>query len=337
MTEEENKQIILSIIQEALTQGVRKSKICEVIGIPMRTVLRWEKSTLDKRQARVFIPKNKLTEEERKKVIQICCEKRFVDKTPKEIVPILAQEGNYVASDRTFYRILRKEKMLNHRENSRPRTVRHKVKELKAVDINQVWSWDITYLKTRVKGMFFYLYMFMDVWSRKIVAWDIFEEQSGENAREMLLCMQNTIQFKNIYLHSDNGSPMKSASFLSALHWLGVVPSFSRPACSNDNAYSESLFKTVKYKTNYPGAFENLNHAKEWVKEFVKWYNTEHHHSGINYVTPEERHSGQDKKILERRKQTYEEAKKRNPERWAKNKVRNWDWIEEQVLNREAI
>lgn len=335
MTSEDNKRIILSITQEAVAQGARKSKICELMGVPMRTVLRWEDSTFDKRKVRLFCPINKLTPEERQSVVDICCEKRFVDKTPKEIVPILAQEGKYVASDTTFYRILREEKMLNHRENSRPRTKVCKVKELKAIGINQVWSWDITYLKTEVKGIFFYLYIFMDIWSRKIVAWDVFEEQTGEYAREMLTRMQGTIRLQNIYLHSDNGSPMKSGTFLATLQWLGIIPSFSRPSCSNDNAYSESLFKTVKYKTSYPKSFQNITHAKEWVKQFVDWYNTEHHHSGINYVTPDERHTGQDKRILEMRKQTFEEAKNRNPERWSKSKIRNWEWVEEQVLNKE--
>lgn len=336
MTKQEDKELILAVIENAVKAGARKTKVCEALDIKVRTVQRWEKCVFDKRVLNNKSPKNKLSEEERQKVIDICSEDRFVDKSPKEIVPILAEEGTYVASESTLYRILREERMLNHREESSVPRKRHKVKELKATSPDQVWSWDITYLKTNVKGLFYYLYVFMDIWSRKIVAFDVFKEQTSLNARKTLMSVNDKSILKNLKLHSDNGSPMKGATFLATLHWLGITPSFSRPSVSNDNAYSESLFKTMKYDVSFPKSFESTEQAKAWVSDFVNWYNNEHRHSGIKYVTPEQRHSGEDKKILEIRKQTYENAKKRNPERWVQNKIRDWSWEKVQVLNPES-
>lgn len=336
MTSLNDKNIILSIIKEAVSKGSRKSKICELVNIPIRTVQRWEISTNDNRQYRNYIPKNKLSPLERQRVIDICCSKRFVDKSPKEIVPILAEEGIYIASEATIYRILREERMMSYRENTKFPTKRYKPKELKATGTNQVWSWDITYLRTKIKGLFYYLYLFMDVWSRKIVAWDIFEEQSSENAKDIITKIDSNIDLRGIYLHSDNGSPMKGATFLSTLQWLGIIPSFSRPSCSNDNPFSESLFKTLKYKINYPKTFNNIDEVKKWMERFVNWYNNEHRHSGIQYVTPNQRHTGLDKSILEKRKLTYKKAMDKNPERWSKKITRKWNWESIEILNPET-
>lgn len=335
MTLAEDKQLILSLIENAVSDRARKTKVCEMLGVPMRTTQRWEKSVEDKRKYRLFEPKNKLTKKEQEDVINVCCEERFVDKSPNEIVPILAEEGIYIASSSTMYRLLKAEKMINHREDTQSKKKNNKVEELVATGPNQVWSWDITYLRTCIKGVFFYLYLFLDVWSRKIVLWDIFEEQTSENARDLMtrLNLSGKSDLKDIHLHSDNGSPMKGATFLATLQWLGIIPSFSRPSCSNDNPYSESLFKTIKYKINFPKSFESIEDAKNWFTGFVEWYNNEHRHSGINYVTPNQRHTGEDVNILEIRKQTYELAKKRNPARWIQNKIRNWDWKEVEVLN----
>lgn len=335
MSAVEDKEFILAVIHNAVREGARKTRVCNALDIGIRTVQRWEKCMLDKRILNQVCPKNKLSKEERQRVVDLCCAPRFVDLSPKQIVPILAEQGIYVASESTVYRILKRREMMHHREETRIPRKGHKVKELKATGANQVWSWDITYLKTTVKGVFFYLYVFMDIWSRKIVAFDVFEEQTSHNARQTLMGIEDKSALKNINLHSDNGSPMKGAAFLSTLSWLGITPSFSRPRCSNDNAFSESLFKTIKYDVGYPKHFDSVKEAKSWFQNFVRWYNTEHRHSGIKYVTPEQRHSGEDKKILAKRKQTYENAKKRNPQRWVQNKIRDWSWVEEQVLNPE--
>ena len=274
-----------------------------------------------------------MLDSERAEIIDICCEKRFVDLSPHEIVPILAEEGRYIASESTFYRVLRQEKMVMHRKSSKEPHPRGKAQPLEATGPNQVWSWDITYLKTEIKGMFYFLYLFMDIWSRKIVVWDIFEEQTSDKAKIVINSCKEKDNLKGVWLHSDNGSPMKGATFLGTLHKLGITPSFSRPSVSNDNAYSESLFKTIKYDESFPGHFESVIHAKTWVGGFVHWYNTQHRHSGINFVTPEQRHSGQDKQILEKRRQTYEEAKRKNPERFIQNKTRLWVWQKIVELN----
>lgn len=333
MTSGEDKQLILSLVEEGNQKGARKTKICEVLGIPTRTIQRWKKNITDMRPLIPKNPKNKLTSEERNEIIDICCKPKYVDKSPKEIVPILAENGIYIASESTMYRILREEAMLNHRENTKRPQKRHKTEELKATGPNQVWSWDITYIKTAVKGLFFYLYMFMDVWSRKIVAWDMFEEQTSENAKYVIEHVSEDINVKEIHLHSDNGSPMKGATFLATLQGLGIIPSFSRPSVSNDNAYSESLFKTLKYSVKYPGKFETIEEGKEWLKNFVDWYNNEHRHSGIKYVTPNQRHNGEDKEILKQRNETYLKAMKKNPERWIRREMRDWTWKEEVLLN----
>lgn len=329
----EDRKLIVSIIKGAVEAGARKKRACEELGIPIRTIQRWEKIREDRRKNAIHSPKNKLTQEEVDKIIYTVSLERFRDKSPKEIVPVLAEEGIYIASESSMYRILREKRMVLHRENTREPKKRHKPKELLATGPNQVWSWDITYIKTAVKGLFYYLYLFMDIWDRKIVCWDIFEEQTSENARSTILKVSDEVNLKEIALHSDNGSPMKGATFLATLSWLGVVPSFSRPACSNDNPYSESLFKTIKYRTSFPKAFKSTVEAKKWMESFVCWYNNEHRHSGINYVTPNQRHNGLDKKILKTRTETYRTAMLKNPARWIKGKCRNWSYENDAVLN----
>jgi putative transposase len=267
-------------------------------------------------------------------VIDYATSKEFMDKTPWEIVPSLADKGIYVASEATFYRILREEKMLAHRGKSAPRTNTPPA-PLVATKPNQVWSWDITYLKSSVKGKFYFLYMMMDIYSRKITGWEIHEYESMEHAAELIResCFRELITADQLTLHSDNGGPMKGATMLATLHKLGVTASFSRPRVSDDNAYSEALFKTLKYCPSYPSnPFQSTDEAKVWVKEFVHWYNCIHLHSGIKFVTPNDRHNGKDKQILEARKLVYAKAKKKQPNRWSKD-IRNWDMINEVELN----
>lgn len=200
---------------------------------------------------------------------------------------------------------------------------------------NEVYSWDITYLTSAVKGYFYYLYMVMDIFSRKIVGWQVYDNQSSALAADLMtdICRRENIQPSQVTLHSDNGGPMKGATLLATLQTLGVTPSFSRPSVSNDNPYSESLFKTMKYT---PGAFndrfEGLQEARQWVEQFVNWYNNEHCHSGIQYVTPNERHALKDAEILAKRTLVYQQAKEKNPSRWS-GEVRNWKRVEKLELN----
>ena len=324
MNSKENRDQYVIDIMFAVSQGARLGKACDILNISIRTLQRWTKG--DNIDKRTTAPKNspkKLTVEEKKEILNQCNSKEFCDMTPNQIVPILAERGIYIACESSFYKALKENQMLNHRENSKPKT-KKLPDELVANGPNQVLSWDITYLKTSIKGRFFYLYLFLDIWSRQIVGWEINESENGEIASKVInrICKENNVN--SIKLHSDNGSPMKCANMLSTMQNLGVIPSYSRPSVSNDNPYSESLFKTLKYRPSYPSVFNEIDDANKWVSSFVAWYNTKHHHSGIKFVTPEQRHRGDDIKILERRKKTYQEAKKRNPLRWAGN-VRNWE------------
>lgn len=286
------------------------------------------------RRGPVTTPANKLTDGERQRILDIVNSPEFRDKSPAQIVPLLADKRDYVASESSFYRVLKAAGLSAHRGRSKPPT-RKKPKELVATGPNQVYSWDITYLKSAVAGMFFYLYFFMDVYSRKIVGYAVHDEQSSEFASDLIndICATERINRDQLSLHSDNGSPMKGATMLATLQRLGVMPSFSRPSVSNDNPYSEALFKTAKYCPQYPTKpFESKQEALAWVSDFVQWYNEEHLHSGIRFVTPASRHRGEDVEILANRHRVYEDAKRRRPERWS-GSTRNWNHIGEVLLN----
>ncbi len=306
-----------------------------VLDIHHRTYHRWlGNSEGDQRSGPITEPANKLSPEERCEVIEASICKEYRDLPPSKMVPALADSGTYIASESSFYRILKEEKMLEHRGRAKPR-VHSKPEPLTATGPNQVWTWDITYLMTLVKGMFFYGYVFVDLFSRKIVAAEVYEVESSEYASTMIrkACLKEGIRKNELRTHSDRGAPMKGATFLATLQRLGIMPSFSRPRVSDDNAYSEALFRTLKYCPQYPSKpFETLEKAREWMQEFVRWYNNDHLHSGIKFVAPADRHSGKDTAILEHRTLVYEEAKRKHPNRWTGN-TRNWEPITEVYLN----
>ena len=290
----------------------------------------------DKRTVRKAAPHNKLCEGEKEKILEVVNQPEYRDLSPNQIVPLLADKGKYLASESTIYRILRKEKQMKHRLKSKPAGF-YKPKALKATGPNQIYSWDITYLMSSIKGKFYYLYLILDIYSRKIVGWQVYDRESAELASDVLeaACLDEKIDKGQIYLHSDNGGPMKGATMLATLQKLGIIPSFSRPSVSNDNPYSEALFRTLKYRPAYPEKiFSSLEGARNWVHAFVSWYNTEHLHSGIKFVSPEKRHQGLDEEILNSRDRVYKEARVKNPNRWSR-KTRNWDKIKEVQLNPE--
>jgi putative transposase len=283
----------------------------------------------DQRPMRLQAPKNKLSESEREAVLAVANSAEFGHLAPSQIVPRLADRGQFIASESTFTRVLKAQGQLKHRGRARPAQARHKPRALSATAPEQLFSWDITYLPTRILGAYFYLYLFIDIFSRKIVGWQVYEAESSELAAQVMrdICQRLNIAPYQVVLHSDNGGPMKGATMLATLQTLGVMPSFSRPSVSNDNPYSESLFKTMKYRPEYPEqAFESLLAARQWVGQFVQWYNDEHRHSAIRYVTPGQRHTGLDTALLSQRKRVYEAAKARRPERWS-GATRNWQPI----------
>lgn len=317
--------------------GARSGRACAELGIAVRTYERWSAAPAleDKRRGPHTEPANKLSDSERKQMIEVATSKEYCDLSPAKIVPSLADKGIYIASESSFYRVLKANKLDAHRSTSKP--PRHsQPKALVATGPNQVWSWDITYLKSLVSGLFFYLYLVEDVFSRAIIAAEVHECESSEIASRMIerACLSQGIQREQLALHSDNGGPMKGATMLATLQRLGVVPSFSRPSVSNDNPFSESLFRTLKYVPSYPQKpFESIQDAQAWVDKFVHWYNYEHLHSAIRFVTPMQRHTGEDVTILKKRKRIYEAARRRNPNRWSRH-TRNWNKNEVTILGR---
>jgi len=337
MISEDNRQMAVTLIDEAVVAGARCFKACRVLQISVHTLKRWKKlgGLQDGRKFPSFSPSNKLSKIDVNQVLNICNSEKYASLPPSQIVPILADEGIYIASESTFYRVLGAADQLKRRGKAKEPKNIVKPKGYKAIKSNQVWSWDITYLASDIKGMFYRLYLILDIYSRKIVGWEVHESESSEHAAALIqrACWAEKVVQKDLVLHADNGSPMKGATMLGMLQNLGVVPSFSRPSVSNDNAYSESLFRTMKYKPNYPSKpFSSLEKARVWVHEFVRWYNTKHRHSMIQFVTPEQRHVDEDISILSKRKKVYEMAKKQHPERWSGN-TRNWSHQAETWLN----
>jgi transposase InsO family protein len=313
----------------AMKQGARQELACNIVGITPRSLQNWRTIGFeDQRQMVKKEPANKLSKQEREQVLAVCNSEEFKDQSPKQIVPTLADKGLYIASESSFYRILRDVGQLEHRgRSSAPGTIA-KPDPYVADGSNQVWSWDITYLASTVTGRFFYLYLFMDLFSRKIVGWEVYENESSELAAKILRKAKLSEALSGpheLVLHSDNGGPMKGATMLATMQKIGVVPSFSRPSVSNDNPFSEALFKTLKYVPIYPGKpFDSVEEARQWVAKFCKWYNNSHRHSGLKFVTPIQRHTGEDVRILEQRELVYAQAKKMHPERWS-GKTRNWN------------
>jgi putative transposase len=323
------------LVEEAVAGGARHSKACEVIGLPARTLQRWVHSPVDGRKGPHRSPANKLTQRERNKVVAVATSPEFRDMSPKQIVPLLADRGTYVASESTFYRVLHDEKLQHRRSRARPPTKRPR--EHVADGPWQVASWDITYLRSHVRGQFFFLYLILDIWSRKILGWDVHELESSELAAALVERVRHSADgsLDGWILHSDNGGPMKGATMLATLQRLGVVPSFSRPRVSDDNPFAESLFRTAKYRPDYPvDGFATLDDARYWVAAFVHWYNHEHQHSGVGFVTPADRHAGVDIEILDERRCVYERARGRHPERWS-GRARAWSRPDTVTLNPE--
>lgn len=330
----EDRAECISLINEAVQSGARKVYACETLDLHIRTIERWESIPDDGRRGPHNPPSNAFTEEERAKILEVANSAEYANLPPCQIVPKLADKGEYVGSESSFYRILKEEKLLAHRSKSNPR-VNKKPEELVASGPNQIWSWDITYLRAAIKGTYYYLYLPMDIFSRMIVHWEIHESENAELASAMIenACLKNKIKSDQVILHSDNGGPMKGATMLATLQRLGVAPSFSRPKVSNDNPFSESLFKTMKYCPGFPErGFASIDEAKDWVKKFVNWYNNLHLHSGINFVTPASKHCGADGEILRKRHLIYQLAKAKNPNRWSKE-TRNWSVVEKVELN----
>lgn len=324
---------ILRLVAEAVRMGAGRGAACGFLGVSLRTLQRWERDEReDGRRTNRLSKQNALSSAERRQAIELACSPAYRELNPHQIVAIHAENGEYICSESTFYRLLRAENLLVHRSRARA-PQRERPDEITASGPNQVWSWDISYLLTLARGSFLYLYLILDIWDRSIVGWSIHTVESGEEAGRLLrrTCAQEQVTPGALVVHQDNGGPMISGEFLGALAQWGR-PSFSRPGVSDDNPFSESLFRTVKYRPGYPQRFESIEEAREWMQAFVQWYNTQHRHSGIGYVTPLQRRNGEDFALLETRRKAYAAARRAHPERWS-GATRQWERPASVTLN----
>jgi transposase InsO family protein len=327
--------MMCGLIDTAVQQGARRAPACQTVGLSVRTLERWRGAhPEDARAGPHHAPANQLSSREYRALLRTLNSADYRNVSPHQIVPQLADRGCYLASESTMYRVLRRERMLAHRGRAAAPVRRVKPVHV-ATGPNQLWSWDITYLPTPVRGVFSYLYLIMDIWSRKIMGAAVYAAQSDRHAAALFrtTCAQHSLHPLGIVLHADNGGPMKGATMQATLERLGVLPSFSRPGVSNDNPYSEALFRTLKYRPGYPSTpFATIAAAGAWVRDFMAWYNGAHRHSAIRFVTPDERHAGRERAILAARHQVYTQARQRHPERWSTT-TRNWTPIATVALN----
>jgi len=340
----EDRQALARDIDVAHTTGARLKPACAIAGIDLRTLQRWQAadglSSGDGRPSAARpMPSHALSEAERAHLLTVANAPRFASVPPARIVPMLADEGIYLASESTFGRVLKAHGQAVHRGRAKaPKAVRPPTTHI-ATEPRQVWCWDMTYLPAQVMGRWFYLYLILDLYSRKIVGWEVHEADHADHAahlvRRTALAEGIAAMGTKPVLHGDNGSTLKATTVLAMLHWLGVKPSYSRPRVSDDNAYAEALFRTAKYRPEFPAqGFANLDQARAWAAGFVHWYNVDHRHSGIRYVSPAQRHAGDDRAILAARHRLYLQARDRNPARWS-GKTRNWTPIGAVALNPE--
>ena len=341
----EQRLIVLRLITDAIASGSRRGSACAVLGLSERSLQRWVAAPVDAapichadaRPLRLQQPANRFSDVERATLLAAANEPQFGALPPSQIVPRLADAGRYLGSESTLYRCLREALQLTHRRPERCAHPRSKPRALSATAPNQLISWDITYLQTLVHGIYLYLYVFMDVFSRKIVAWQVFEHESQTHASAIFhdyVC-RTGIAPGQLTLHSDNGAPMKGATLIATLEQLGVARSLSRPSVSNDNPYSEALFRTLKYRPEHPTKpFRDLAEARAFAEILVHWYNQDHRHSAISFVTPAQRHDGNDQQLLDQRHALYQAARARHPARWSGN-TRNWSRPKRVHLNPE--
>jgi len=243
----EDRASCIELVKQAKTGGAGRAASCEVLDVSLRTLERWEKEPEkgDQRRGPVSGCAHALSEQEKQAIVKVSNGPEYRDLSPWQIVARLADQGVYLGSQSSFYRVLRQTEQLSHRQNSQPR-VHHRPQELTARNPNEVWSWDITYLNSAIRGAYYYLYLVEDIFSRMIVGWTVEEEQSAEQSARLIdrTCQEHGIARGQLTLHADNGTPVKGATLLATLERLGIAPSFSRPRVSDDNPYSESLFKT---------------------------------------------------------------------------------------------
>jgi len=300
---------------EELGKSAGVAKACQVLGVP-RSSLYWARQPKQSPTPRPT-PERALSSQEKAEVHQTLDSERFWDCSPREVYATLLDEGIYLCHWRTMYRILEEHDEVQERRNQ----LRHPAytkPELLATACNQIWSWDITKLKGPFTWIYYYLHVILDIFSRYVVGWMITECESGELAKELIAatCAKEQIDPDQLTLHSDRGSAMQSKSVAQLMVDLGVTKSLSRPYTANDNPYSEAQFKTMKYRPGYPQRFGSLENARAWARDFIHWYNHEHHHTRLGLMTPAMVHHGLADAVCAHRQQVLQAAYEAHPERF---------------------
>ncbi len=323
MNSKEERIEILEFIEAAKELKVSERTTCMFLGITTRTIQNWRRQGLiDRRKGSSRYVEHRLSLEEEQEFYTTANSPRFRDKTAEQIVAILSGEGTYIASVSTLYRILRKRKALQHRQESKEPRKSIPAETYFVTAPNQVYSWDITWLKTDVKGLFKYAYNIIDLYDRSLVGWTVEDKESDIHAHRLFSRIIRDLNVVPEIVHADNGHPMRGATLAAFLDRLMISRSYSRPRCSNDNAFVEAFHKTLKYTVGYPEFFTSLEHARTWYANFIQWYNNEHLHSGLGYVTPQQKRTGEAEAIYAKRNQTIHAAFQKNPLRWRCGKTR---------------
>jgi putative transposase len=302
----------------ALSQDVGKKAACEALAVPRPTFYRHMSPESSQEQKSRPVPVLALTKQERKTVIDILHSERFQDKAPRQVYATLLDEGQYHCSVRTMYRILTDEHGDVKERRRHVKRLSYEKPELLATAPNQVWSWDITKLKGPVKWTYFYLYVILDIFSRYVVGWMVAHREQDALAKRLIeeTCLKQHIQRGQLIIHADRGSSMKSKAVAHLLSDLGITKTHSRPHVSNDNPYSESQFKTLKYCPAFPDRFGSIQDSRSFCQGFFTWYNKEHCHSGIGLMTPQSVHYGLAEGIITARSTVLAEAYEKHPNRF---------------------
>jgi transposase InsO family protein len=303
-------------VTETLAEQIGVSRACDALDVARSTLYRARQPRPEPKLRPT--PSHALTASERAEVREVLNSERFMDSPPRQVYAALLDEGRYLASVSTMYRVLREHGEVRERRAVRQHPT-YTRPELLATAPNQVWSWDITVMRGPVKWAHFALYTVLDIFSRYVVGWMIAETQTSELARQLVdeSARKQGIQPGQLTLHSDNGTPMKGQPLVGLLDDLGIDRSHSRPHTSDDNPFSEAQFKTMKYRPDYPDRFADIDAARRWARTFFAWYNHEHYHSGLNLLTPASVHYGEVEAIRAQRQATMAAAYAAHPQRFA--------------------
>jgi len=297
---------------------VPSQPLCQALALPRASFYRWQNPAPSLAQPRPAPPRS-LSPDERQQVLETLDGDRFADQAPPQVLTTLLDEGTYLCSLRTMYRLLKDNRQVRERRDQL-RHPNYSKPELLATAPNQVWSWDITKLRGPVKWTYYYLYVILDIFSRYVVGWMVAERENATLAHRLIdsTCAKQDIQPGQLTIHADRGSSMRSKGVAFLLADLGITKTHSRPYTSTDNPYSEAHFKTLKYCPQFPKRFGSLQDARAFCQAFFRWYNTQHRHSGIAMLTPENIHYGQHLQVLQHRQEVLDAAYAAHPERFVK-------------------